>query len=252
MTAPPPTAPPLTATGTEVGTEVGIDLGLSHIAVLSDGRKIGSPQFLRRAEKKLKRLGRMLSRKQKGSRNRAKARVAVARQHAKVADARREFCHQTSTRIIRESQTVVVEDLAVKALARTKLAKSVHDAGWSQFVGMLEYKAKLHGRVFAKIGRFFPSSKLCSACGSLAERMPLDVREWTCRCGVTHDRDVNAALNIRAEGLRIVAAGRKPVPHRGGKRRRKTPAETGKTPQPAPRGRRKGTVDETGSHRSAA
>ncbi|WP_420819166.1 zinc ribbon domain-containing protein [Nonomuraea lactucae] len=97
-----------------------------------------------------------------------------------------------------------------------------------------------------------PSSKLCSACGALAEQMPLAVREWACPCGATHDRDVNAAINIRAEGRRIVAAGRKPVPEMGGKRRRKTPAETGKTPPPAPRGERGGTVDETGSHRSAA
>ncbi|MFI6738241.1 RNA-guided endonuclease InsQ/TnpB family protein [Nonomuraea sp. NPDC050451] len=232
--------------------ETGIDLGLTHFAVLSGGRKIDSPRFLRRAEKKLKRAQQALSRKEKGSANRAKARVEVARRHAVVADARREFHHQLSTMLIRENQAIYVEDLAVKGLARTKLAKSVHDAGWAQFVGMLEYKAKLYGRTFVKIGRFFPSTKLCSACGALTEAMSLTVREWTCPCGVTHDRDVNAEINIRAEGRRIVAAGRKPVPERGGKRRRKTPAETGKTPPPAPWGERGGTVDETGSHRSAA
>ncbi|WP_344994395.1 transposase [Nonomuraea helvata] len=180
--------------------ETGIDLGLGHFAVLADGRKIDSPRFLRREEKKLKKLQKALSRKQKGSSNRAKARVKVARQHAKVAGARREFHHQLSIKIIRENQAVFVEDLAVKGLARTRLAKSVHDAGWSSFVSMLEYKAKLYGRQFAKVGRFFPSSKLCSACGTVAETMPLNVREWSCACGAIHDRDVNAAINILAAG----------------------------------------------------
>ncbi|SDK45859.1 RNA-guided endonuclease InsQ/TnpB family protein [Nonomuraea jiangxiensis] len=183
-----------------VESEIGIDLGLGHFAVLSNGRKIDAPRFLRRAEEKLKRLQRALSRKAKGSNNRAKARHAVARQHAKVADARREFHHQESTRIIRDNQTVIVEDLAVNGLARTRLAKSVHDAGWSAFVGMLKYKAKLHGRTFHRIDRWFPSSKLCSACGARAASMPLDVREWSCACGAVHDRDVNAAINILAAG----------------------------------------------------
>ncbi|MBN6052437.1 transposase [Nonomuraea sp. RK-328] len=183
-----------------VEAETGIDLGLGHFAVLADGRKIDSPRFLRRAEKKLRRLQKALSRKERGSNNRAKARTKVAKQHAKVADARREFHHQTSTRIIRENQAVFVEDLAVKGLARTRLAKSVHDAGWSSFVAMLEYKAKLYGRAFARIDRFFPSSKLCSSCGTLAEAMPLEVRTWRCPCGAAHDRDVNAAVNILAAG----------------------------------------------------
>ncbi|MEU4513378.1 transposase [Nonomuraea wenchangensis] len=181
-------------------TEAGIDLGLGHFAVLADGTKVSSPRFLRRAEKKLRKLQRGLSRKEKGSKNRTKARIRVAAQHAKVADARREFHHQLSTKIIRENQAVYVEDLAVKGLARTRLAKSVHDAGWSCFAGMLEYKAKLHGRTFHRISRWFPSSKLCSACGTIQQSMPLNVREWTCACGTTHDRDVNAAINILAAG----------------------------------------------------
>jgi putative transposase len=185
----------------QVESETGIDLGLGHFAVLSNGRKIDSPRFLRRAEKKLTRLQRALSHKQKGSNNRAKARHAVARQHARVTDARREFHHQESTKIIRDNQTVIVEDLAVSGLARTRLAKSVHDAGWSAFVGMLEYKARLYGRAFHRIDRWFPSSKLCSACGTLAESMPLNVRSWECTCGTVHDRDVNAAINILAAGL---------------------------------------------------
>jgi putative transposase len=231
------------------GEETGIDLGLDHFAVLSDGTKVASPKFLRRAERKLKKAQKALSRTQKGSSNRSKARLRVARRHAKVADARREFHHQLSTQIVRDSQAIYVEDLAVTGLARTRLAKSVHDAGWASFVGMLEYKARLYGRTFAKVGRCFPSTRLCSACGRNDGAKPLRVRTWTCSaCGVTHDRDVNAAVNIKHEGRRIVAAGRKPGPAMDGKRRHKTPVETGKTPTP----RRGGTVGEAGSHRCAA
>lgn len=184
----------------ETTGEVGIDLGLTHFAVLSDGTKITSPKFLRRAARKLKRLQQALSRKQKGSNNRAKARARVAKAHAKVTDARRDFAHKLSTALIRENQAVYVEDLAVKGLARTRLAKSVHDAGWSQFVAMLEYKAARYGRTFAKVDRWFPSSKMCSECGALQDKMPLNVREWACACGAVHDRDVNAAKNILAAG----------------------------------------------------
>jgi putative transposase len=200
----------------ETAGEVGIDLGLTHFAVLSDGRKIGNPRFLRRAERRLKKAQRALSRKAKGSSNREKAVVKVARAHARVADARRDFAHKLSAQIIRENQTVVVEDLCVKGLARTKLAKSVHDAGWSQFVGMLAYKAARHGRLFVRIDRWFPSSKMCSACGAVAESMPLDVRTWTCSCGAVHDRDVNAAINILAAGRAVIielAAGRADRPN---------------------------------------
>jgi transposase len=183
------------------GTEVGIDLGLTHFAVLSDGRKIANPRFLRRAERKLRKAQQNLSRKDKGSNNRAKARIKVARVHARVADTRRDWLHKESIRIIRESQAVYVEDLCVSGLARTRLAKSVHDAGWSAFVGMLEYKAARHGRTFGKIGRFEPTSQLCSACGVKDGPKPLSVRQWTCGgCGAEHDRDVNAARNIVTAG----------------------------------------------------
>lgn len=182
-------------------TETGIDLGLGHFAVMADGSKVDSPKFLRRAEKKLKRMQKALSRCAKGSNNRAKARKKVARQHARVADQRREFHHQLSTSIIRETQAVYVEDLAVKGLARTNLAKSVHDAGWSSFVTMLEYKALKHGRYFGKIGRFEPTSQVCSNCGIKDGPKPLSVREWTCGdCETVHDRDINAARNILAAG----------------------------------------------------
>ena len=188
---------------------IGIDLGLEHFAVLSDGRKIASPRFLRRAEKKLKRAQRALSRKQKGSRNRDKARVTMARAHVRVADARRDFHHQLSTALIRDNQAVAVEDLCVNGLARTRLAKSVHDAGWSAFTGMLEYKARLHGREFRRIGRFEPTSQTCSACGMRDRPKPLHVRAWECpACGAWLDRDVNAAVNVaRAAGLAVSACG---------------------------------------------
>jgi putative transposase len=188
---------------------LGLDLGLTHFAVLSDGRTIDSPKFLRRAEKKLRKAQQNLARKQKGSKNREKARVKVARAHARVADARREFHHQLSTKLIRENQAVAVEDLAVKALARTRLAKSVHDAGWSSFINMLEYKAARYGRTLVRIGRFEPTSQACSACGVLDGPKPLAVRAWTCgACGTVHDRDVNAAINIKtAAGLAASACG---------------------------------------------
>ncbi|MGH9381459.1 MAG: RNA-guided endonuclease InsQ/TnpB family protein [Thermoanaerobaculia bacterium] len=180
--------------------EVGVDLGLSSFAVLSDGTMIENPRLLRQAERKLRKAQQSLSRKQKGSNNRQKARAKLALAHVRVADARRDFAHKLSTQLIRENQAVYVENLCVKALARTRLAKSVHDAGWSQFLRLLEEKAGRYGRHFGKVNRFYPSSQTCSACGRIDGAKPLYVRTWTCACGVTHDRDVNAARNILAAG----------------------------------------------------
>jgi putative transposase len=193
----------------EIGQVIGIDLGLRHFAVLSDGRKIACPQFLRRAEKKLRRRQRGLARKQQGSRNRNKERIRVARTHARVADARRDFHHQLSTALIRENQAIAVEDLAVNGLGRTRLAKSVHDAGWASFVAMLEYKARLYGREFYQIGRFTPTTQTCCRCGAMDGPKPLHVRVWQCRrCGAWLDRDVNAAVNVaKAAGLAVTACG---------------------------------------------
>ena len=146
-------------------SEVGIDLGLTHFAVLSDGTKVAAPKFLRHAAGKLKRLQQDLSRKQRGSQNRRKAVVKVARAHARVADTRRDWQHKLSTAIIRDNQAVYVEDLCVVGLGRTKLAKSVHDAGWASFTAMLEYKAARYGRTFIRVDRFFPSTRMCSDCG---------------------------------------------------------------------------------------
>ncbi len=180
------------------------------------GTKIDSPRFLRRVEKRLKKTQQALSRKAKGSNNRSKARLKVARIHAKVADARREFHHQLSTRIIRDNQAIAVEDLAVKGLARTRLARSVHDAGWSAFTAMLEYKAARYGRTFVRIGRFEPTSQVCSQCGVKDGPKPLHIREWECAdCGAVLDRDINAAVNVaKAAGLAVSACGAqvRPVP----------------------------------------
>ncbi|MFE2095359.1 RNA-guided endonuclease InsQ/TnpB family protein, partial [Streptomyces sp. NPDC059460] len=213
--------------------ELGIDLGLGHFAVLSDGTKVDSPRFLRRAEKRLKKAQRALSRKEKGSRNRDKARLKVARAHARVADARREFHHQLSTKLIRENQAVAVEDLSVKGLARTRLAKSIHDAGWSAFVSMLEYKAARYGRTFFRIGRFEPTSQVCSVCGVKDGPKPLHVRIWTCgACGAVLDRDVNAAVNVaKAAGLAVSACGAQVSP--GLVPAQRGEAGTHPTPQPS-------------------
>jgi putative transposase len=184
----------------ETDSEAGIDLGLTHFAVLSDGTKVSAPKFLRRAARKLRRLQQDLSRKTKRSNRRKRAVVRVARAHARVADTRRDWQHKLSTAIIRDNQAVYVEDLCVVGLGRTRLAKSVHDAGWASFTAMLEYKAARYGRTFARVDRFFPSTRMCSACGRVNDKMALDLRSWTCPCGSGHDRDVNAAINVLAAG----------------------------------------------------
>ncbi|KAA6219422.1 RNA-guided endonuclease InsQ/TnpB family protein [Streptomyces filamentosus] len=191
----------------ETGT--GIDLGLSSYAVLR-GRKIGSPRFFRRQEKKLRRAQRRLSRSEKGSVNRRKAGLAVAKIHARIADRRRDFIEQETTRVVRENQAVYVEDLNVKGMARGRWGKSVHDQGLGRFVRVLESKCLRYGRRFVRVGRFFPSTQRCSVCGSVeGPKGPegLAVRRWTCSCGAVHDRDENAEANLRAEGRRIFAAG---------------------------------------------
>jgi putative transposase len=206
------------------GREVGIDLGLAHFAVLSDGRKVDNPRIARTAARKLRRAQQELARRQRGSKNRAKSVRKIARCHARVGDTRRDWLHKLSTTLIRENQAVHVEDLAVAGLARTRLARSVADAGWSMFVAMVEYKARRHGRRFARVDRWFPSTRACSVCGAIGGAKPLHVREWTCPCGAVHDRDVNAARNILAAGradsptlVELVSAGA-PVPQPAVKR----------------------------------
>ncbi len=181
--------------------EVGIDMGLDRLVVTSDGEVISNPRFLRRKERHLARAQRALSRKQKDSRNRSKARRRVAVLHRKVREARLDHAHKTALRLVRDSQAVYAEDLAVSGLGRTRLAKSVHDAGWSQLLRLVAEKAEHYGRQFHRIGRFEPTSRVCSACGVKDGPKPLRIRTWTCGvCGSVHDRDVNAAINILAAG----------------------------------------------------
>lgn len=194
---------------TTEGKAIGLDVGLTHLAVTSDGSKFDNPRHLRKAEKNLKRKQRKLSRKKKGSNSRNKARRLVARAHERIACARKDHLHRLSRRIVNENQVIAVEDLNVKGImANRSLAKATADAGWGMFTGFLEYKAARAGKAFIKCDRWYPSSKTCSACGSICDTMPLDVRAWTCvHCGARHDRDINAARNIRDEGVRILAAG---------------------------------------------
>ncbi len=185
---------------------VGIDVGLTDFATLSDGEKVSNPRFLRKAERRLAKRQRALSRKQRGSANRRKARFRVARAYARVADMRRDFLHKLTTRLVRENQTICVETLNVSGMLKNRrLAKSIADASWSEFFRQLTYKASWYGRQFVAIDRFFPSSKTCHACDTVVEKLSLSERSWRCVCGVEHDRDINAAKNIRAAGLAVLA-----------------------------------------------
>jgi putative transposase len=188
---------------------VGIDAGITSLLTLSTGEKIANPKHERRDRARLALAQRRLSRKVKGSSNRAKAKVKVARVYARIADRRRDHLHKLSTRIIRESQTVIIEDLTVRNMMKNhSLARAISDASWSELRRQLEYKADWHGRTLIAVDRFCPSSKTCSACGVIAAKMPLSVREWECAaCGAVHDRDVNAAVSIRAAGLAVQACG---------------------------------------------
>ncbi|QYC40656.1 putative transposase [Nonomuraea coxensis DSM 45129] len=181
---------------------VGVDAGLTMLATLSCGEQIVNPRHERRERRRLAKAQRALARKEKGSKNRAKARLKVARVHARIADRRRDYLHKVTTRLVSENQVIAVEDLSVRNLVRNRrLARAVSDAGWRELRSMLEYKTAWYGRTLVVADRWFPSSKLCSACGTLRKQLPLTAREWTCACGVAHDRDVNAARNLLAAGL---------------------------------------------------
>ncbi|MEV2224664.1 RNA-guided endonuclease TnpB family protein [Nocardia vinacea] len=187
---------------------VGVDAGITSLLALSTGEKITNPKHQQREHLRLVKAQRSLARKAKNSANWDKARRKVARIHARVADRRRDHLHKVTTRLVRENQTIVIEDLNVAGMLHNRcLARAISDASWSEFRAMLEYKARWYGREVIAIDRWFPSSKTCSACGLLHDAMPLRVREWTCRCGAVHDRDVNAAKNIVAAGLAVAACG---------------------------------------------
>ncbi|HEY9605187.1 MAG TPA: RNA-guided endonuclease TnpB family protein [Allocoleopsis sp.] len=201
------------------GKVIGVDLGLKHFAVTSDGNKVSkydNPRHLAKHEKNLKRKQQKLARKQKGSNSRHKYRKVVARVYERVSNSRADFLHKLSRKLVNENQVVVVENLHVKGMVTLEdsltlryrnhnLAKAISDVGWGMFTNFLAYKQELKGGRLVEIDRWFPSSKLCSNCYHQIDELPLDVREWTCsHCGTRHDRDGNAATNIRAEGIRLL------------------------------------------------
>ncbi|MFL5698375.1 MAG: RNA-guided endonuclease InsQ/TnpB family protein [Ktedonobacteraceae bacterium] len=189
--------------------QMGLDLGLKSMVITSDGHTFGNPKFFAKDEKKLAKAQRRHAKKQKGSKNRRKAQLKVARIHARITDRRRDSQHKLSTEIIRENQVVCVESLHVKNMVQNhKLAKAISDVGWSEFVRQLAYKAEWYGRTLIKIDKFYPSSKRCFDCGHVLDSLTLDIRHWTCpECGVQHDRDINAAKNVLAAGLAVSACG---------------------------------------------
>jgi putative transposase len=201
--------PRVTALGAASNQVVGIDAGITSLLTLSTGEKIANPRHEQRERATLARAQRELARKEKGSANRERARVKVARVHARIADRRRDHLHKLTTRLIRENQAIVIEDLNVRGMVRNHtLARAISDAAWTQLREQLAYKCAWYGRELVVIDRFHPSSKTCSACGHVVSALPLNVRQWTCaRCGTTHDRDVNAARNIEAAGLAVLACG---------------------------------------------
>ncbi|TMR89710.1 RNA-guided endonuclease InsQ/TnpB family protein [Nonomuraea basaltis] len=191
------------------GAVVGVDLGVKDFAVTSGGDKIANPRKLAKRECNLARYQRRMARKQRGSNNRKKAKAKVARAHRKVRASRADFLHKTSTRLVRDHDVIVIEDLNINGMVRNRsLAKAISDSGWGAFRRMLEYKTAKYGRHLIVIDRWYPSSKTCSACGHLLAELSLSTRHWTCPgCGTRHDRDVNAAKNILAAGLAVSACG---------------------------------------------
>jgi putative transposase len=187
------------------GAVAGVDLGIKDFAITSDGEKIPNPRRLARRERNLARYQRRLARCQRGSANRAKAKAKVARAHRKVRASRADFLHRASTRLVRDHDVIVIEDLNVKGMVRNHtLAKAISDCGWGEFRRMIQYKAQRYGRHVIVIDRWYPSSKTCSACGHLLAALSLSTRHWQCpSCGTRHDRDVNAAKNILAAGLAV-------------------------------------------------
>ena len=191
------------------GKAIGLDLGLTHFCITSDGKKFDNPRWFKKHERNLKIKQQQLSRKQLGSNNRNKSRLKVAKVHNKITLVREDFHHQLSRRIVNENQVLILENLAIKNLIENHcLAKAISQVGWGQFCTMLKYKAEHEGKIYLEVDRFFPSSKTCHVCLNQVGSLPLDVRHWTCSgCNTTHDRDINAAISLRDEGLRLLTCG---------------------------------------------
>jgi putative transposase len=213
---------------------IGLDAGISRLVTTSDGEKVTNPKHFNQKYRKLRAAQKTLSRRQKSSKNREKARIAVARIQTKIADARKDFLHKLTTQLVRENQTIAVEDLAVRNMVKNRsLARSISDAGWSELVRQLEYKCQWYGRELVKIDRFFPSSKRCGNCGHVIDKLPLSIREWSCpQCGTTHDRDINAANNILAAGLAVTVCGANIRPDRHSSKRQLRKTQLGKKQKP--------------------
>ncbi|MEG5176150.1 RNA-guided endonuclease TnpB family protein [Microcoleus sp. B3-D7] len=192
-----------------VDKAIGIDVGLTHFAITSDGSKFGNPKYFVKRQRNLKRKQQKLDGKKKGRQNRKKARRAVAKVHSKIARCREDFLHKLSRKIVNENQVIAVENLNIKGIVKNhNLAKAISDVGWGMFCTMLKYKSESEGKQYVEIDRWFPSSKTCYVCLNRVDNLTLDVRAWSCQhCGTHHDRDVNAAINIRNEALRILALG---------------------------------------------
>jgi putative transposase len=193
----------------KIDKAIGLDMGISSLIATSDGDKISNPKHFKRLRKQLKKAQKVLSRKQKGSKNRQKARLKVAKVHGQISDSRKDFLHKLTTQLVRENQTIVVEDLAIKNMVKNhKLALSISDASWGELLRQLAYKCEWYGRELIKIDRWFPSSKRCGSCGHVVDKLPLNIREWECpKCGANHDRDINASKNILAAGLAVSVCG---------------------------------------------
>lgn len=196
--------PPLPATGAAIG----IDFGISRLATLSTGERIANPKYLNRYRRRMARIQKDLARKEKGSKRRARCKQKLARLHEKIADSRKDTLDKLAWSLVIRFDTIAVEDLNLRGMVKNhSLSRSLSDASIGNAIRALETKAAMHGKTVVKIDRWFPSSKMCSACGCLQSAMPLSIRQWTCDCGATHDRDENAARNILAVGHTVTGRG---------------------------------------------
>jgi putative transposase len=213
---------------------IGLDAGLTSLVATSDGEKVANPKHFNKKYQKLRAAQKTLSRRQKGSKNREKARLTVAKIQARIKDSRKDFLHKLTTQLVRENQVIAVEDLAVRNMVKNRsLAHSISDAGWGELFRQLEYKCQWYGRSLVQIDRFFPSSKRCGNCGFVIDKLPLNVREWQCpECKTTHDRDINASRNILAAGLAVTVCGANVRPNRHGSKGQLQKTSNGKKQKP--------------------